>query len=148
MRANHLRCPRLPLASSTGPLHLRKKVLGVVRRPPVVFRLIRSRRQVGVSEDNLPVREDPHRGFYVEGLQQFTVRNFEEAIALLNWGLENRVIGCTRMNATSSRSHTVLTVHIHQHLDADDEVGERSYMGKLMLVDLAGSERIRRTTSR
>ena len=40
------------------------------------------------------------------------MRNFEEAVELLNWGLENRVMGCTKMNATSSRSHTVLTVSV------------------------------------
>lgn len=30
-------------------------------------------------EDNLPIREDPQRGFYVEGLQEFVVRNYNEA---------------------------------------------------------------------
>jgi hypothetical protein len=52
------------------------------------------------------------RGFYVEGLSEYAVRSFEEAVAVLNWGLENRVLGATKMNATSSRSHTVLTVRI------------------------------------
>lgn len=40
------------------------------------------------------------------------MRNFEESVDLLNWGLENRVMGCTKMNATSSRSHTVLTLRV------------------------------------
>lgn len=44
--------------------------------------------------------------------QEYVVRNFVEAVELLNWGLENRVMGCTKMNATSSRSHTVLTVSV------------------------------------
>jgi kinesin family member 5 len=30
-------------------------------------------------EDNLAVREDPQRGFYVEGLQEFAVNNYAEA---------------------------------------------------------------------
>ncbi len=38
--------------------------------------------------------------------------DFEEAVELLNWGLENRRMGKTAMNATSSRSHTVLTVNV------------------------------------
>lgn len=63
-------------------------------------------------EENLPVREDPARGFFVDGLQEFKVRDFEEAVELLNWGLENRRMGRTAMNFTSSRSHTVLTVNV------------------------------------
>eukprot|EP00605_Chrysophyceae_sp_TOSAG23-4_P003023 GSChrysophyteH1.ASY1.ANO1.3328.1 assembled CDS len=76
------------------------------------------------NEENLQIREDPRRGFYVEGLQEFIVRDYQEAEALVNLGLENRAIAPTLMNSTSSRSHT------------------------LLLVDLAGSERVRRTVSR
>jgi hypothetical protein len=65
-------------------------------------------------EENLPVREDPARGFFVDGLQEYKVKDFEEAVELLNWGLENRRMGRTAMNFTSSRSHTVLTVNIEQ----------------------------------
>lgn len=68
-------------------------------------------------EDNLPIREDPQRGFYVEGLQEYLVRNYHEAEALLNIGLENRAIASTLMNSTSSRSHTVLTIGIEQRGD-------------------------------
>jgi hypothetical protein len=42
----------------------------------------------GISaEDNLPIREDPQRGFYVEGLQEYLVHSYQEAEALLNIGL-------------------------------------------------------------
>jgi hypothetical protein len=41
----------------------------------------------GISaEDNLPIREDPQRGFYVEGLQEYLVHSYQEAEALLNIG--------------------------------------------------------------
>lgn len=41
----------------------------------------------GISaEDNLPIREDPQRGFYVEGLQEYIVHSYQEAEALLNIG--------------------------------------------------------------
>lgn len=33
----------------------------------------------GGAEENLAIREDPVRGFYVEGLQVFAVRNYREA---------------------------------------------------------------------
>ena len=31
------------------------------------------------GDDNLMIREDPQRGFYVEGLQEFAVRSYREA---------------------------------------------------------------------
>jgi hypothetical protein len=31
------------------------------------------------NDENLAIREDPVRGFYVEGLQEFAVRNYREA---------------------------------------------------------------------
>eukprot|EP00981_Chlorochromonas_danica_P009276 scaffold2593_cov166-Ochromonas_danica.AAC.1 len=73
----------------------------------------------GGSEENLIIREDPVRGFYVEGLTEYVVRNYRESEALINLGLENRAIAPTLMNSTSSRSHTILTVHIEQKLPAD-----------------------------
>lgn len=100
---------------------------------------------------NLNVREDPHRGFYVEGAREFQVRSFEEALELLNWGLSHRVMGSTQMNETSSRSHTLLTVRVERRpVVADGRPADpqsTTLRGKLMLVDLAGSERVRRTTS-
>ena len=130
----------------------------------------------GGGGTSLPVREDPVRGFYVEGLSEYAVRSFDEATALLNWGLEHRVLGATRMNATSSRSHTILTVRVEvrvpatgARLDAPDVAGGATATAagssssgggggaltghvatraQLMICDLAGSERVRRTSSR
>lgn len=112
----------------------------------------------------LAVREDPARGFYVEGLSEYNVSNFSQALTLLNIGLENRVLGSTRMNATSSRSHTVLMVKIECRepmqaphaaaagaADGQSDgapVGYLTRRSQLMLCDLAGSERVRRTSSR
>ena len=100
-----------------------------------------------ISEDNLVIREDPRRGFYVEGLQEFIVRDYREAEALINLGLENRTIAPTLMNATSSRSHTVLTLSIErQGLNLGSRT--KNVRSKLLMVDLAGSERVRRTISK
>lgn len=114
-----------------------------------------------VVEENLVIREDPQKGFYVEGLQEYVVRSYEEAEALLNLGLENRAIASTLMNSTSSRSHTVITVIIEQkgHIpSASDDTSDgrakvpssyhRVLRSKLLMVDLAGSERVRKTTSK
>lgn len=112
----------------------------------------------GGADDNLAIREDPSTGFYVEGLQSYMVRSYEEAEALLNLGLENRAIAPTLMNATSSRSHTVLTIGIEQRGSAADGMSSldggrrsshvRTVRSKLLLVDLAGSERVRKTISK
>lgn len=111
----------------------------------------------------LAVREDPARGFYVEGASEFSVNSFQEAVQLLNYGLENRVLGATRMNATSSRSHTMLLVKVEAKQrvslnslvggDEDDASGAAASgvitrKSQLVLCDLAGSERVRRTSSR
>lgn len=38
------------------------------------------------NDENLLIREDPYKGFYVEGLQEFVVATYNEAEALLNLG--------------------------------------------------------------
>lgn len=111
-----------------------------------------------VGDDNLLIREDPQKGFYVEGLQDFIVRSYHEAEALLNLGLENRAIAPTLMNSTSSRSHTILTLNIEQRGQSEKRnpsnpvTGRTKYArtvrSKLLMVDLAGSERVRRTVSK
>lgn len=61
----------------------------------------------------------------------FALRGVLQAV-----GLGNRKVGATRMNAESSRSHSVFTVAVEsQALSAEVRVGV------LSLVDLAGSER-------
>eukprot|EP01031_Cornospumella_fuschlensis_P035496 gene35496-43028_t len=103
------------------------------------------------EQDSLIIREDPVRGFYVEGLTEYVVSSYRESEALLNMGLENRAIAPTLMNATSSRSHTILTLNIEQRIHSDPQNPQqysRTVRSKLLMVDLAGSERVRRTISR
>jgi len=112
----------------------------------------RARERVVASAlaEGLPVREAPGKGFYVEGLQEYDVSSFPEAVEILNWGLDNRAMGPTAMNATSSRAHTILTVRV-QHSGStliDGRETQQTLSGRLLLVDLAGSERVRRTTSK
>jgi kinesin family protein 5 len=53
-------------------------------------------------------------------------------IELIQFAEEKRHVAETRNNSSSSRSHLILTVQIHQG-------------GKLNLVDLAGSEKVAKT---
>jgi kinesin family protein 3/17 len=98
------------------------------------------------ADENLAIREAPRSGFFVEGLKEYEVRSYADAVELLNWGLDNRVMASTLMNVTSSRSHVVLTVTVSQRSLSGGVT--RSVRAKLMLVDLAGSERVSKTSSR
>ena len=65
-------------------------------------------------------------------------------------GLKNRAIGHHNMNEHSSRSHTILTVHIHSEEKATSEDNKGVYItrhGKINFVDLAGSEMTKKTRS-
>jgi len=56
---------------------------------------------------------------------------------LMSEGNQNRTVGSTSMNAQSSRSHSILSVHVHGH----SNVMGVQLRGTLHLIDLAGSER-------
>ncbi|CAN4106589.1 unnamed protein product [Withania somnifera] len=60
-----------------------------------------------------------------------------DVIDLMKLGDLNRAVGCTALNNRSSRSHSVLTVHVH----GEDTSGYIIH-SCLHLVDLAGSERV------
>ena len=64
-------------------------------------------------------------------------------------GLKNRAIGHHNMNEHSSRSHTILTVHIHSEEKAtgDNKGVYITRHGKINFVDLAGSEMTKKTRS-
>ncbi|XP_023345915.1 kinesin-like protein KIF12 [Eurytemora carolleeae] len=68
----------------------------------------------------------------------------------LSEGLKNRAIGTHNMNEHSSRSHTILTVHIHSEEKASSDDNKGVYItrhGKINFVDLAGSEMTKKTKS-
>ncbi|XP_066281577.1 kinesin-like protein KIF28P [Branchiostoma lanceolatum] len=89
---------------------------------------------------NLTVRQSPKQGFYVENLKQTPVQNYKEIERLMDQGTKNRTTASTNMNATSSRSHMVITVRFKQvFINASGESTTKS--SEINLVDLAGSER-------
>ncbi|XAR63915.1 Minus-end-directed kinesin ATPase, partial [Bertholletia excelsa] len=64
-----------------------------------------------------------------------------DVMELMELGLQNRAKGATAMNQRSSRSHSVVTIHVR---GTDAKTGA-SLRGSLHLVDLAGSERVDRS---
>ncbi|RDX75585.1 Kinesin-like protein KIN-14F, partial [Mucuna pruriens] len=62
----------------------------------------------------------------------------QDVLDLMRIGQKNRAVGATALNERSSRSHSVLTVHVRGR----DLVSNSILKGCLHLVDLAGSERV------
>ncbi|CAK9202501.1 unnamed protein product [Sphagnum troendelagicum] len=77
-------------------------------------------------------------GSNVPDASMMTVRSTEDVLELMKVGQKNRAVGATALNDRSSRSHSILTIHI-QGTDLDSGTTLR---GSLHLVDLAGSERV------
>ena len=87
----------------------------------------------------LKVRESKVLGIFVEGLTKYPVTSYEEISKKMDEGYENRTIGSTLMNATSSRAHTIVTIEFKQLTMIAGKKSEKLSM--INLVDLAGSER-------
>ncbi|ODV90043.1 hypothetical protein CANCADRAFT_13262, partial [Tortispora caseinolytica NRRL Y-17796] len=93
------------------------------------------------TKSALKVRESPAEGIHVKGLKEFHVESYSQVKALLDQGNRARVTAATNMNDTSSRSHAVLTLKLHQtrYIPETDETSET--ISNIRMVDLAGSER-------
>ena len=99
------------------------------------------------SLSKLLIRHDKSpggKGIYITGVRERIVRSTQDVLALLEEGTQRRTVGSTNMNATSSRSHAVLSLIISCQ-DVDDVEGFTKTVSKLHLVDLAGSERAKAT---
>ncbi|KAI0367731.1 kinesin-domain-containing protein [Pilatotrama ljubarskyi] len=88
------------------------------------------------SAVKLPVRENEAGKVFVANLSVLplhTIEDFERAFSHAN---KQRSVGSTNLNAVSSRSHAILTLHV----TVTDHSNNTTLSGKLNLVDLAGSE--------
>ena len=93
------------------------------------------------KKTNLQVKEDKTRGLYVQDVTEVYVQSPEEMYTVMRSGQQNRSVAATRMNAVSSRSHSIFQVTIMQKNTETDT----SKMGKLYCCDLAGSEKTEKT---
>lgn len=92
---------------------------------------------------NYEIREDNEGNVFVKDLSMVPVTTIDEVLSLINTGMRVRATHETKMNATSSRSHTIFTVTLLQR----DKITGQSSTSMLNLVDLAGSERIKKSES-
>jgi len=93
----------------------------------------------------LKVRSNGQVGVYVDGLTPVAVSDYADVQRRMDEGTENRTVASTKMNATSSRAHTVFTIRF-----TSMEKNEKGEMvvnrgASINLVDLAGSERAEST---
>uniref|UniRef100_A0A0D9V5J1 Kinesin motor domain-containing protein n=1 Tax=Leersia perrieri TaxID=77586 RepID=A0A0D9V5J1_9ORYZ len=95
--------------------------------------------EVGVQMVEI-YNEQPN-GLVVPDASLHAVKSTSDVLDLMAIGQSNRAVGSTALNERSSRSHSILTVHV-RGLDVKNGSTSR---GCLHLIDLAGSERVERS---
>ena len=93
---------------------------------------------IDTTKTDLAIREDKNKGIWVGECTEKYVESEQEMIDFFNTGSNNRIVSSTKMNAISSRSHSLFSVTIYQR----NVITESSKTGKLYFVDLAGSEKM------
>eukprot|EP00929_Paragymnodinium_shiwhaense_P051385 TRINITY_DN2586_c1_g1_i1.p1 TRINITY_DN2586_c1_g1~~TRINITY_DN2586_c1_g1_i1.p1 ORF type:complete len:881 (+),score=258.96 TRINITY_DN2586_c1_g1_i1:122-2764(+) len=91
----------------------------------------------------LEIRESKLLGIYIDGVTKTAVASYEHIEATIKEATDNRTVGATLMNATSSRAHTVVTIGFKQLEMMSGKMSEKLSM--INLVDLAGSEKAGQT---
>nr|XP_026261504.1 kinesin-like protein KIF19 [Urocitellus parryii] len=99
------------------------------------------------SSGFLDLREDSKGSIQIAGITEVSTSNAQEIMQLLTRGNRQRTQEPTATNKTSSRSHAVLQVTVHQQSRSTD-LAEEARLGRLFMVDLAGSERACQTQNR
>lgn len=94
-----------------------------------------SQKRLGIWSTTQP------NGLAVPDASMHPVKSTKDVLELMNIGLMNRAVGATALNERSSRSHSVLSVHVR----GTDLKTDTVLRGSLHLVDLAGSERVDRS---
>lgn len=94
------------------------------------------------NSEGLRLRWSKHEEFSVENLFVFECINANELNKYFAAGLKNRATAAHRLNMSSSRSHSILTIRVESF---DNRRPASILTSKLELVDLAGSERIGQT---
>ncbi|XP_052875480.1 kinesin-like protein KIN-14K [Gossypium arboreum] len=94
-----------------------------------------SPKRVGITTISQP------NGLAVPEACMHPVISTSDVLDLMDIGFKNRAVSATALNARSSRSHSIVTVHVRGR---NVKTGTVLY-GNLHLIDLAGSERVDRS---
>lgn len=79
-------------------------------------------------------------GTFTRGLTEKQVYSAADVLSLMQKAQHSRMIGETKMNKASSRSHCLFTIQVQGKISLLDGEGDMQFNGKLHMVDLAGSE--------
>ncbi|XP_026406217.1 kinesin-like protein KIN-14F isoform X2 [Papaver somniferum] len=91
------------------------------------------------SNKRLDIRNNSQlNGLNIPDASLIPVTSTRDVLDLMRIGQRNRAVGATALNERSSRSHSVLTVHVQ----GKELISGSTLRGCLHLVDLAGSERV------
>jgi kinesin family protein 22 len=91
---------------------------------------------------DLPIREDQHRNISIPNLTKLEITSFDDFDSNFNIGVKNRSTAATKLNANSSRSHSIVLITFESK---QLRPPFKTFHSKLHLIDLAGSEDNRRT---
>ena len=85
------------------------------------------------------------QGIYINKLAEKTVIDAESVLSYMEQGDEVRNVAETRLNETSSRSHSVFRINMQSKLKEGAASTQKIKVSQLNLVDLAGSEGVNKT---
>lgn len=99
---------------------------------------------------DLAIREDAHKNILIPQMTKISIQNEEEFEKWWNIGCKNRTTAATKLNAQSSRSHSILILQLDPSafLDCPERTKLTAAPSKLHLIDLAGSEDNRKTDNK
>ena len=97
---------------------------------------IRDKQGVMPEPPRLDIKMDANKMVHIRNAVVKDVSSFEDLMDLFNQGNAERHTGATRMNAESSRSHSIFSIMIESY----DTATKKTVVGKLSLVDLAGDD--------
>ncbi|DAZ94896.1 TPA: hypothetical protein N0F65_008040, partial [Lagenidium giganteum] len=93
------------------------------------------------SHDKLEIKKNEKGMVFVANSTTKTCTTPQQTLRLFEAANKKRQVGATKMNAESSRSHSVFSILIENY----NKTTKTTSTGKLSLVDLAGSERAAKT---
>lgn len=93
------------------------------------------------SKEALKLYQDTLKGLWLTDATKVPVKNIKEVLNLLVLGTKQRVTAATLSNPDSSRSHALLLLTLHKHIE---NTGMHR-ASQIYLVDLCGSEKLEKT---
>lgn len=106
-----------------------------------LYWILDNKGKAGMEPPKLDIKMDNKKMVYIRNCVIKDASSPKELMDLFNAGNTERHTGATKMNAESSRSHSIYAIMVECY----DTATKRTTTGKLSLVDLAGSERADKT---